>query len=423
MDVLLPGNEVEAFGQRFALEPLILSESFFQEISQVIGMAEVLVPVDSMLIGKTIIESELRARAGLTVIGLRRGQITWELGLLEEKLQAGDTLLVIASWKHIKRLRSDEKDVLLLTLPTEFDEVLPVGGKALHAMSCLAFVVGLMISGVVPNVQAALLGCLLMGILGCVDLNSAYRAIDWKTIVLIVGMMPFSTALERTGGAQTHDRRFDSGCRRGRSSRRSRVSLHDHGVTGDVHFEHRHSRADGAGSNHPRQGFERVTLSVRNDRRTGRVHCLRHTGIVASQHAGGHARELHVWRLRPRRSAIRRDRDGRQCASRSVVVSVLTQPFVEHFSLNTNDLGCRTTRLCVLSRIVPRLGVCRVWRDHLASYHAKTLTARKGRSRVRVFAAQATGSFVIKSEHTSRLGAQNKANSHSVHASPVHRER
>jgi di/tricarboxylate transporter len=52
----------------------------------------------------------------------------------------------------------------------------------------------------VPNVQAALIGCLLMGALGCVDLNSAYRSIDWKTIVLIVGMLPFSIALERTGG-------------------------------------------------------------------------------------------------------------------------------------------------------------------------------------------------------------------------------
>ena len=41
-----------------------------------------------------------------------------------------------------------------------------------------------------------------MGVLGCIDLNSSYRAIDWKTIVLIAGMMPFSIALERTGGVK-----------------------------------------------------------------------------------------------------------------------------------------------------------------------------------------------------------------------------
>jgi di/tricarboxylate transporter len=57
-----------------------------------------------------------------------------------------------------------------------------------------------MISGVVPNVQAALIGCLLMGLLGCVDFDSAYRSINWKSLILIVGMLPFSLALQRTGG-------------------------------------------------------------------------------------------------------------------------------------------------------------------------------------------------------------------------------
>jgi di/tricarboxylate transporter len=57
-----------------------------------------------------------------------------------------------------------------------------------------------MISGVVPNVQAELFGCLLLGVLGCIDLDSAYRAINWKSLVLIVGMLPFSIALQRTGG-------------------------------------------------------------------------------------------------------------------------------------------------------------------------------------------------------------------------------
>jgi di/tricarboxylate transporter len=60
--------------------------------------------------------------------------------------------------------------------------------------------VALMVSGIVPNVQAALIACLLMGALGCMDLESAYRSIHWKTLVLIVGMLPFSIALQKTGG-------------------------------------------------------------------------------------------------------------------------------------------------------------------------------------------------------------------------------
>jgi di/tricarboxylate transporter len=90
--------------------------------------------------------------------------------------------------------------MVIINLPAEIDERLPAPGRALQALICLGLVVALMVGGIIPNVQAALIGCLLMGMLGCVDFTSAYRSIDWKTIVLIVGMLPFSIALERTGG-------------------------------------------------------------------------------------------------------------------------------------------------------------------------------------------------------------------------------
>lgn len=165
-------------------------------------MAEVLLVPTSDLIGKTVIEARFRTQYGLSVIGLRRGVVAHERSLLNEALAVGDTLLLIGPWKAIERLQSDNRDVAVIGLPAEFDEVLQVPGKAPHALACLALVVGLMISGLVPNVQAALIGCLLMGAFGCINLASAYRSVDWKTIVLIVGMLPFSIALERTGGIE-----------------------------------------------------------------------------------------------------------------------------------------------------------------------------------------------------------------------------
>ncbi|MFO0872363.1 MAG: SLC13 family permease [Phycisphaerales bacterium] len=200
IDLLEPNPDIEAIRTRFGLEALPLAGAYFNDRAQDIGMAEVIVPADSPLVGKTVVESGFRTRTGLTVIGLRRGRTANERKPSEEKLRVGDTLLVVGRWKKIERLQPDEAGVLVITLPTELDEVLPVPGKALHAVLCLALVIGLMVSGIVPNVQAALIGCLLMGALGCVDLASAYRSINWKTIVLIVGMLPFSMALERTGG-------------------------------------------------------------------------------------------------------------------------------------------------------------------------------------------------------------------------------
>jgi di/tricarboxylate transporter len=165
-------------------------------------MVEVIVPADSQFVGQSAVSARMRQRFGLTVIGLRRGVQAVESGLRDEQLQIGDTLLMIGPWQAILNVQASGRDLVPLSLPAEHDDVLPVAGKALQAVSCLGLVVALMITGLLPNVQAALIGCLLMGALGVVNLESAYRSIDWKTIVLIVGMLPFSTALQRTGGVE-----------------------------------------------------------------------------------------------------------------------------------------------------------------------------------------------------------------------------
>jgi di/tricarboxylate transporter len=200
IDLYAPDGNIEALRQQFALEALPLSGAYFTDRSQEIGMAEVLLPPNSDLVGRTLIGAEFRTRFGLTVIGLRRGGVAHGRELVNESLKPGDTLLLIGRWKDISRLRTDGKDLIILNLPAELEDVLPVPGKALQAVFCLLLVVALMVLGWIPNVQAALIGCLLMGLFGCVTLNSAYRSIDWKTIVLIVGMLPFSIALQRTGG-------------------------------------------------------------------------------------------------------------------------------------------------------------------------------------------------------------------------------
>jgi di/tricarboxylate transporter len=202
VDLFAPGSEVASLRERFALEALPLTGAYFSDRSQEIGTAEVMVAADSELVGKAVVEAEIRTRFGFNVVGLRRGSTAHDRGLLQEKLRIGDTLLVVGPWKDIERLRSGSTDLLLLQLPAERDEVLPVAGKTLQAVLCLVLMVGLMVSGVVPNVQAALIACLLMGALGCIDFESAYRSIHWKSLVLIVGMLPFSIALERTGGVE-----------------------------------------------------------------------------------------------------------------------------------------------------------------------------------------------------------------------------
>jgi di/tricarboxylate transporter len=114
----------------------------------------------------------------------------------------GDTLLVVGPWRAIRRLQAEHRDLIVLALPAELEDVVPAPSGAPFAIAILALVVTMMATGVVMNVQAALIGGLLLGLFGCVDMASAYRSIHWQTLILIVGMLPFSLALRNTGGVE-----------------------------------------------------------------------------------------------------------------------------------------------------------------------------------------------------------------------------
>lgn len=204
-DVLLVDLASPAIGllgayQQLGLEPMPLADSYFSLHAHQLGLAEVAMPPESQLPGKTIQELGFRTRHKLNVVGLRRSGKALEGVLVDEKLKGSDTLLVAGEWRAIHRLQGLSRDFLVLSLPAEVDEVAPTARKAPYALLSLGVMIALMVSGLVPNVLAALIGCLLMGAFRCIDLDSAYRAIHWPTLVLIVGMLPFATALQRTGG-------------------------------------------------------------------------------------------------------------------------------------------------------------------------------------------------------------------------------
>ncbi|MCY1266511.1 transporter, divalent anion:Na+ symporter (DASS) family [compost metagenome] len=200
VDLVADGIDLPAFYHEWGLERLNLEGQYFTDQAHEVGMAEVTLPPESALLGKSVRELEFRSQYDLNVVGLRRNREALESGLLEEKLKLGDTLLVIGTWKAIRHLQARGRDFLVLSLPAEVDEAAPAASQAPHALLALCVMVALMVSGLVPNVLAALIGCLLMGLFRCIDTDSAYRAIHWPSLLLIVGMLPFALALQKTGG-------------------------------------------------------------------------------------------------------------------------------------------------------------------------------------------------------------------------------
>lgn len=184
------------------LHPLPLTGAYFTDQSRELGMAEVMLPPNSTLVGKSIVQAEFRSKHHLNVIGLRRGRQALEANISQEALRTGDVLLTIGRWKYIRRLQKQNSDFVVLNLPSEIDQAVPAAKRAPYATACLALMVALMITGVVPNVLAALLTCLLMGLTRCLTLDSAYNSVKRPSLILIVGMMPFSAALQKTGGVE-----------------------------------------------------------------------------------------------------------------------------------------------------------------------------------------------------------------------------
>lgn len=192
--------DLREFCSEQQLEPMVLRGDYFSEQSRNVGMAEVSLIPDSTLLGKSLRESAFRSRYDLNVVGIRRNGETLAGKLVDEPLALGDILLVIGDWKAIRQLQAKTHDFIVLNLPAEVDEVAPAITQAPHALFCLALMVAMMLTDEIPNPIAALIACLLMGKFRCINMESAYKSIHWPSIILIVGMMPFAQALQKTGG-------------------------------------------------------------------------------------------------------------------------------------------------------------------------------------------------------------------------------
>jgi di/tricarboxylate transporter len=192
---------VEALCAQYGVELLSDSGDWFVDRYQDTGLVETIVTNESRFVGRTAAEVEGLTDGELSVVGMRRDAVAHEPHRVrEEEVKAGDTLLLVASWATIRQLRNGASDLIVLHLPREFDEVLPGAKRAPYALFTLATVVVLMAADIVPNVHAAIIGCLMMGLFGCINLEQAYSAIQMKALMMIVGMMPFALALDRTGG-------------------------------------------------------------------------------------------------------------------------------------------------------------------------------------------------------------------------------
>jgi di/tricarboxylate transporter len=163
-------------------------------------LAEVLLRRRARLIGQTIAGVRFRSRYGLDVLSvLRRGE-RLEGDVTREPLRFGDTLLVTGSRRRIDLLRSEGFDFVVISRSDVDASAEPLTTRGRLALGIMVGMMLLLTFEVVAPVIAVLLAAVATVLTRCITMDVAYRSINWESVVLIAGILPMATALQKTGG-------------------------------------------------------------------------------------------------------------------------------------------------------------------------------------------------------------------------------
>ena len=171
------------------------------------GLAEVLIPPRSGLIGRSVFPGMITESGDLIILAIHRGGMELatkggEYGKASVRLEAGDSLLLQGTWKALDTNLNDP-DVLVVNSPELVRrQAVPMGPGARQAVAILIGMVVLLATGIVPPAVAGLLAAGTIVLSGIMGVEQAYRSVGWTTVILVGAMMPLSTAMVETGAAK-----------------------------------------------------------------------------------------------------------------------------------------------------------------------------------------------------------------------------
>jgi di/tricarboxylate transporter len=199
--VASPGHCKE-FAQHFGLEVRQGMETFGDALSATkAGIAEVVIPPGSQLIGKSARDLWMRHTYGLTMVALHRGGTTTHKGegMRDMPLQAGDTLLGYIAWDSLTRLEKD-RNFVVVTTEYPHEELRP--HKVIWAGFFFTIALSMVLFTDLRLSVALLTGAIGMVLSGVLKMEEAYDAVSWKTVFLLASLIPLGLAVETTGTAR-----------------------------------------------------------------------------------------------------------------------------------------------------------------------------------------------------------------------------
>jgi len=202
LGVMADPLELEAFALRFGLQRRDELETFGEVLANTrAGIAELVIPPGSRLIGKTARELWLRKSYGLALLALHRGKQTLREGdaIRDLPLEAGDTLVGHIPWDALAHLEKD-RNFVVVTTEYPHEEMRP--HKVSWAMVFFGVALFMVLFTDVRLSVALMTGALGMILSGVLNIEEAYKAVSWKTVFLLASLIPLGMAVEGSGTAK-----------------------------------------------------------------------------------------------------------------------------------------------------------------------------------------------------------------------------
>lgn len=158
---------------------------------------EVVVKLESPILGKTVKQVGLRRRYGINLVAVSREGKKIAPRLRQIRFRAGDVLLLQGSRRVASEVLSN-----LGCLPLARRE-LRLGEAKGAVLGTTFFALALIVATLrwLPIHVSLVFAAVAMVLTGIVSVSELYESVDWPVIVLLGAMIPVGFALEKTGGA------------------------------------------------------------------------------------------------------------------------------------------------------------------------------------------------------------------------------
>ncbi len=192
-------DAVYDFAEEYALHVKNETDVFAELLSPSIsGIAEVVIPPDSSLIGKSIREIGLRRKYDATVLSVFRADDVIDEGIPELVFQSGDTMVLHTRWSNLSAIADDRHDFVVVTdFPREDERP----EKLKFAGGFFALTLFLILFTEIRLSTALMTGAIGMILSGVIKIEEAYRAISWQSVFLLASLIPLGVAVQNSGTA------------------------------------------------------------------------------------------------------------------------------------------------------------------------------------------------------------------------------